>query len=225
MQFPLFQFSFFAYRCTKTESIACRSIRSTQALGSIQNRVLCTLYRIFFFTYLSLPFFCFVIFCFSLSSYFRFPTFIFILYFAFFIVVKTTTWLMVFCIVFAGNNYLNDNHDHNLIKHGNNIDTARNVNTNTINSNAISNYRGGHDSNDAQQHQTPFQRPPCAAEGGVNLTSTSNAIPSLLGNTASNSPIPTTIDGLIEYIARNGDQYEEKIISEITKMNERTLFR
>lgn len=37
--------------------------------------------------------------------------------------------------------------------------------------------------------------------------------------------IPTTIDGLIEYIAKNGDNFEGKIISEIEQMNERTLFR
>lgn len=37
--------------------------------------------------------------------------------------------------------------------------------------------------------------------------------------------IPTTIDGLIEYIAKNGDSFEEKIIAEIAQMNERSLFR
>lgn len=42
---------------------------------------------------------------------------------------------------------------------------------------------------------------------------------------AAKPPIPTTIDGLIKFIATNGDEYEEKIIAEIAQMNERTLFR
>lgn len=37
--------------------------------------------------------------------------------------------------------------------------------------------------------------------------------------------IPKTIDGLIEYIAINGDDFEEKIVAKIAQMNERTLFR
>lgn len=37
--------------------------------------------------------------------------------------------------------------------------------------------------------------------------------------------IPTNIDDLIEYIAKNGDNCEEKIIAEIAQMNERSLFR
>ncbi|XP_031635999.1 SURP and G-patch domain-containing protein 1 isoform X2 [Contarinia nasturtii] len=37
--------------------------------------------------------------------------------------------------------------------------------------------------------------------------------------------IPTNIDDLIEYIAKNGDSFEEKIIAEIAQMNERSLFR
>lgn len=37
--------------------------------------------------------------------------------------------------------------------------------------------------------------------------------------------IPTTIDGLIKYIAENGDHWEEVIVDEIAQMNERTLFR
>lgn len=49
-------------------------------------------------------------------------------------------------------------------------------------------------------------------------------------STASNiaalkSTIPKTIDGLIEYIAINGDDFEEKIVTKIAQMNERTLFR
>lgn len=43
--------------------------------------------------------------------------------------------------------------------------------------------------------------------------------------TTSSQVIPTTIDGLIEYIAKNGDDFEGKIISQIEQMNERTLFR
>lgn len=39
------------------------------------------------------------------------------------------------------------------------------------------------------------------------------------------STIPTTIDGLIEFIAKNGDNCETKIIDEIAQMNERSLFR
>lgn len=54
------------------------------------------------------------------------------------------------------------------------------------------------------------------------LNSELNAPP----NVAALKPtIPTTIDGLIEYIAKNGDSYEEKIIDEIEQMNERSLFR
>lgn len=49
-------------------------------------------------------------------------------------------------------------------------------------------------------------------------------------STASNiaalkSTVPTTIDGLIEYIAKNGDDFEEKIAADIAQLNERTLFR
>lgn len=44
-------------------------------------------------------------------------------------------------------------------------------------------------------------------------------------NIAAKTTIPTTIDGLIEYIAKNGDSFEEKIIAEIAQMNERSLFR
>lgn len=54
------------------------------------------------------------------------------------------------------------------------------------------------------------------------LNSESNAA----SNVAALKPtIPTTIDGLIEYIAKNGDYYETKIIEEIAQMNERSLFR
>lgn len=42
---------------------------------------------------------------------------------------------------------------------------------------------------------------------------------------AATTAVPKTIDELIECIAINGDQYEEKIIDEISRMNEPTLFR
>lgn len=51
----------------------------------------------------------------------------------------------------------------------------------------------------------------------------SNATPTI--NTNKYGTIPTTIDGLIMYIAINGDEFEGKILAEMAKMNEPTLFR
>lgn len=64
-------------------------------------------------------------------------------------------------------------------------------------------------------HQT-HNLPPLNSEMHLNPT---------INPAAVKSPIPTTIDGLIEFIANNGDEYEEKIIAEIAQMNERSLFR
>lgn len=57
------------------------------------------------------------------------------------------------------------------------------------------------------------------------LNSEMPMIQSTSNQAAAKPPIPTTIDGLIEFIANNGDEHEEKIIAEIAQMNERTLFR
>lgn len=137
---------------------------------------------------------------------------------------------MVFCIVFSGNNYLNEIHDQNITNNGNNmIDMARAgqpanpINSNQLNASVCHGYDDGHDNNDINAQ--------CGAGHGV-TASISSPSTSATPMTATSSnvnananAIPTTIDDLIEFIAISGDQFEEKIISEITQMNEPTLFR
>lgn len=120
---------------------------------------------------------------------------------------------MVFCIVFSGNNYLNENHDQNIAANGNNcIDMAR----------------AGHTSN------PPINSNQLNASVATASVTVSHPLPSTSATPMTAQPskanasayaIPTTIDGLIEFIAINGDEFEEKILIEINQMNEPTLFR
>lgn len=73
---------------------------------------------------------------------------------------------------------------------------------------------------DENPHQSiqSHSLPPLSTDLNTNTNTTANIA-------ATKSTIPTTIDGLIEFIAINGDEHEEKIITEIAQMNERTLFR
>lgn len=103
---------------------------------------------------------------------------------------------MAFYVVFSGNNYLNEN------QMSRNCGNIEQMERNIINT---------HHSNKQQQ-----QQPQQALISDVNTT---------LNIAATKPTIPTTIDGLIEFIAINGDSYEEKIIAEIAQMNERSLFR
>lgn len=122
---------------------------------------------------------------------------------------------MVFCIVFSGNNYLNEKHDQNIAANGSNcIDMARagHATNPTINLNQL---------NAGVRHGATASVPSPSMPATPSMTATtSNANVSATAN-----PIPTTIDGLIEFIAKNGDEFEEKILNEITQMNEPTLFR
>lgn len=68
------------------------------------------------------------------------------------------------------------------------------------------------DANPRQSHSLP------PLNTNLNTNTTANIA-------AAKSTIPTTITDLIEFIAKNGDEHEEKIITEIAQMNERTLFR
>lgn len=121
---------------------------------------------------------------------------------------------MEFCIVFSGNNYLNEKHDQNIAAIGNNcIDMARAGHTTNppINSNQLNANAGGHGAT-ASASSSP-------STSATPITATSSK------PNANMNAIPTTIDGLIEFIAINGDAFEEKILTEITQMNEPTLFR
>lgn len=109
------------------------------------------------------------------------------------ILEKNDQRLMVFYVVFSGNNYLNENQ----------------MNRNCGNIEQM-------DENPRQSNQS-HSLPPLNTD--LNTTNTTANI------AATKSTIPTTIDGLIEFIAVNGDEYEEKILTEIAQMNERTLFR
>lgn len=119
---------------------------------------------------------------------------------------------MVFCIVFSGNNCLNEKHDRNIASNGNNcIDMARAGQTSNppINSKQL-NASACHGATASVTSPSTTATPMTATSSKANATA---------------NAIPTTIDGLIEFIANNGDEFEEKILTEITQMNEPTLFR
>lgn len=121
---------------------------------------------------------------------------------------------MVFCIVFPGNKYPNENQ---MIR-GNVEQMALNVVVNTSTPNPIANinltnYPDNDINVETQQEIRSIQQ------------ETDEQINDQLNSSNLIIPIPTTIDGLIEYIALNGDEHEEKIISQIAQMNERSLFR
>ncbi|XP_055327028.1 SURP and G-patch domain-containing protein 1 isoform X2 [Sitodiplosis mosellana] len=97
--------------------------------------------------------------------------------------------------VFSGNNYLNENQ---MSRNCGNIEQMER------------NFVNPHQSNKQQQQQKQQQ--------ALNSETPSNIA-------ATKPTIPTTIDGLIEYISTMGDSFEEKIIAEIAQMNERSLFR
>lgn len=125
---------------------------------------------------------------------------------------------MVFCIVFSGNNYLNETHDQNIAANGNHcIDMARAGHTSNppINSsNQSINASVCHGATASVSSSSPSTSA---------MTTTSTKVTATAGTTS--NAIPTTIDGLIEFIAINGDEFEENILTEITQMNEPTLFR
>lgn len=86
---------------------------------------------------------------------------------------------------------------------------------NYLNENQMSRNCGNIEQMDANARQS-HSLPP------LNTDSNTNTPANII---AAKSTIPTTIDGLIEFIAKNGDEHEEKIITEIAQMNERSLFR
>lgn len=108
---------------------------------------------------------------------------------------------MAFYVVFSGNNFPNENQ---MNRNCGLIDQMERIVVKP------------HQSNNLQALNS---------EMNTNTNMNMNSSQSPPNNAALKPTIPTTIDGLIEYIAKNGDENEEKIIAEIAQMNERTLFR
>lgn len=104
---------------------------------------------------------------------------------------------MAFYVVFSGNNYLNEN------QMSRNCSNIEQMERNFVN---------------PHQMNKHLQQQPHELNSNLNAMSSSSIA-------ATKPTIPTTIDGLIDYIATMGDSFEEKIIAEIAQMNERSLFR
>lgn len=124
-----------------------------------------------------------------------------------------TIWLMVFHAVFSGNNFANDS-----------IDRIR-ISPPDDNSDAHEQEQEQHQQQ--PHHQQPQSDPQSQSQSQSQQINYSHQLSDSMNNTPSPGliNIPTTIDGLIEYIAKNGDDFEGRILSEIAQINERTLFR